>query len=158
MNSSRWYLSRRATKIAAEFGCRPDTLRERLVNALGRRYRKQVASEQLIKAVYGARSKHASHGSLMMIVKGAQSMIAKRKLPYVIKKERNDAGAITLGLYPAAKRLLRKRTTDHGPRANKAPDVPGLPVTQQRRSLRGKSLSRRSDTIPTHNSGKARIT
>jgi len=64
-------------------------------------------------------------------------MIAKRKLPYVIKKERNDAGAITLGLYPAAKRLLRKRTTDHGPRANKAPDVPGLPVTQQRRSLRG---------------------
>jgi hypothetical protein len=46
---------------AAAFGCRPDTLRERLVNALHRRYRKQVASEQLINAVYGARSKHASH-------------------------------------------------------------------------------------------------
>ena len=61
MNSSRWYLSRRATKIAAEFGCRPDTLRERLVNALQRRYRKQVTSKQLIKAVYGAHSKHASH-------------------------------------------------------------------------------------------------
>ena len=52
-----------ATKIAAAFGCRPDTLRERLVNALHRRYRKQVASEQLINAVYGARSKHASHSS-----------------------------------------------------------------------------------------------
>jgi hypothetical protein len=64
-NSSRWYLSRRATKIAAEFGCRTDTLRERLVNALQRRYRKQVASGQLIKAVYGARSKHASHSSLV---------------------------------------------------------------------------------------------
>ena len=38
------------------------------------------------------------------IVKGAQGMIAKRKLPYVIKKERNGAGEITLGLYPAAKR------------------------------------------------------
>ena len=93
-----------ATKIAAEFGCRPDTLRERLVNALGRRYRKQVASGQLIKAVYGARSKHASHGSLMMIVKGAQGMIVKRKLRYVIKKARNGAGEITLGLHPAAQR------------------------------------------------------
>jgi hypothetical protein len=29
-------------------------------------------------------------------------MIAKRKLPYAIKKERN--GAITLGLHPATKR------------------------------------------------------
>jgi hypothetical protein len=48
--------------------------------------------------------KHASHGSLMMIVKGAQGMIAKYKLPYVIKKERNGAGEITLGLYPATKR------------------------------------------------------
>jgi hypothetical protein len=58
----------------------------------------------LIKAVYGARAKHASHGALMMIVKGAQGMIAKGKLPYAIKKERNSAGEITLGLYPAAKR------------------------------------------------------
>jgi hypothetical protein len=57
MNSSRWYLSRRATKISAEFGCRTDTLRERLVSALQRRYRKQVASARLIKAVYGARYK-----------------------------------------------------------------------------------------------------
>jgi len=31
----------------------------------------------------------------MMIVKGAQGMIVKRKLPYAIKKERNDAGEIT---------------------------------------------------------------
>ena len=40
----------------------------------------------------------------MMIVQGAQGMIAKHKLPYIIKKERNDTGKITLGLYPAAKR------------------------------------------------------
>ena len=46
-------------------GCRPDTLRERLVNAPGRRYRKQVATAELIKAVYGARSKDASHSSLV---------------------------------------------------------------------------------------------
>jgi hypothetical protein len=39
----------------------------------------------------------------MMIVKGAQGMIAKRRLPYAIKKERNDAGEITLGLHPAAR-------------------------------------------------------
>ena len=79
-------------------------LRERLVNALQRRYRKQVASAELIKAVYGARCKDASHGSLMMIVKGAQGMIVKRRLPYAIKKERNGAGEITLGLHPATKR------------------------------------------------------
>jgi hypothetical protein len=36
-----------------------------LGNALQRRYRKQVASAELIKAVYGARSKHASHSSLV---------------------------------------------------------------------------------------------
>ena len=53
-----------ATKISAEFGCRPDTLPKRLVNALHRRYRKQVASAELIKAVYGAQAKHASHSSL----------------------------------------------------------------------------------------------
>ena len=41
---------------------------------------------------------------LMMIADGAQGMIAKRKLPYVIKKARNGAGEITLGLYPAARR------------------------------------------------------
>src|SRR5215831_4142045 len=68
------------------------------------RVRLQVASAQLIKAVYGARSKHASHGALMMIVKGAQGMIAKHRLPYIIKKERNGAGEITLGLHPSAKR------------------------------------------------------
>ena len=49
-------------------------------------------------------SRHASHGSLMMIVKGAHGMIVKGKLPYVIKKERNDAGEITLGLHPTVKR------------------------------------------------------
>src|SRR5215475_1253487 len=52
-NSSRGYLSRRATKISAEFGCRPDTVRERRVYAL------------LIKAVHGAQTRHASHLSLV---------------------------------------------------------------------------------------------
>ena len=79
-----------AFKISEEFGCRPNTLRERLVNALGRRYRKQVASAELVKIVYGSEVKDTSHGSLMMIVKGAQGMIRKRKLRYVIKKERNE--------------------------------------------------------------------
>ena len=40
----------------------------------------------------------------MMIANGAQGMIAKHKLPYAIKKERYDAGEITLGLHPAARR------------------------------------------------------
>jgi len=31
-------------------------------------------------------------------------MIAKRKLRYVIKKARNNAGEITLGLHPVAQR------------------------------------------------------
>jgi hypothetical protein len=40
----------------------------------------------------------------MMITNGAQGMIAKRKLRYVIKKARNNAGEITLGLHPVAQR------------------------------------------------------
>jgi hypothetical protein len=47
--------------------------------------------------------------------KGAQGMIAKHKLPYVIKKARNGAGEITLGLYPVAKRCTLQ--TDDGPRS-----------------------------------------
>src|SRR5262249_51353590 len=43
----------------------PARLRERLVNALHRHYRKQVASAILIKAVSGAQAKHASHSSLV---------------------------------------------------------------------------------------------
>src|SRR5262249_24784094 len=57
-NSSAWYLSGRAMKISAA-----DTLRERLVNALHRRYRSQVTSTELITAVYGPQAKHASHSS-----------------------------------------------------------------------------------------------
>ena len=41
------------------------TLRERLVNALHHRGRRQVASAELIKAVHGAQAKHASHSSLV---------------------------------------------------------------------------------------------
>ena len=87
------------TKISEEFGCRPDTLREKLVDALGRRKGKQTPSAELVKIVYGARSKDASHSSLMMIVKGADAMIAQNKLGYIIKRER-DGKAVTLGLHP----------------------------------------------------------
>jgi len=41
---------------------------------------------------------------MLPVKKGAQGMIVKRKLPYDIKKERNGAGEIALGLHPAAKR------------------------------------------------------
>src|SRR6516225_7281917 len=39
------------------------------------RYRKQVASEQLIKAVHGARSKHASHSSLGRVLINARMRV-----------------------------------------------------------------------------------
>jgi hypothetical protein len=39
----------------------------------------------------------------MMIANDAQGMIVKCKLRYAIKKKRNGT-AVTLGLYPAAKR------------------------------------------------------
>jgi hypothetical protein len=97
------------TKISKEFGCREGTLREKLVDALGRRKGKQVASGELIKMVYGSAAKDASHSSLMMIVKGAGMMIAKNKLSYRLRKERNAAGEITLGLYSATKRTRRAR-------------------------------------------------
>jgi hypothetical protein len=43
-------------------------------------------------------AKDASHGSLMMIVKGMQGMIEKQKLPYVIKRERDGTGLGCSGL------------------------------------------------------------
>ena len=67
------------------------------------RLRKSRRRANLKRGGDAARSKHA-HGALMMIVKGAQGMIVKHKLPYAIKKERDGAGDITLGLHPAARR------------------------------------------------------
>ena len=42
-------------------------------------------------------------------------MIVKRKLPYAIKKARDDAGEITLGLHPGREALTLQ--TDDGPRS-----------------------------------------
>jgi hypothetical protein len=85
------------TKISEQFNCVPGTNREKLLEALHRRVGKQVTSADLQKAVYG-RSKNASHGALMMIVKGLEGMIKKGRLPFQVKKEKID-GAITLGLH-----------------------------------------------------------
>jgi hypothetical protein len=49
----------------------------------------------------------------MMIANGAQGMIVKRRLPYVIKKERNGAGRDHAGAVPGREALTLQ--TDDGP-------------------------------------------
>ena len=79
-------------------------------------------------------------------------MIAKRKLPYAIRKERNDAGRNHAGAAPGRKALTLQTESKRSPGRAGAFSNPG-------EGLEGHhlSLSRRSDTIPAHKSGKARI-
>lgn len=85
-------------KLAAEFGARVGSFREKLIIALDESYRKLVPIAELLKAVYGSKN-NENTGALTMVIKGAQTMIEKNKLPYVLKKEKNE-GEISFGLWP----------------------------------------------------------
>lgn len=87
-----------ANKLAAEFGARVGSFREKLIIALDESYRKLVPVEDLLKAVYGSKN-NENTGALTMVIKGAQTMIEKNKLPYTLKKEKNE-GEISFGLWP----------------------------------------------------------
>jgi hypothetical protein len=87
-------------KIAAQFGARVGTVREKLLIALHDNYRKMVPVSTLIKAAYG-KSDPEYQGALMMSLKGAQKTIEENKLPFEIKKGKTEEKEITIGLYPA---------------------------------------------------------
>lgn len=84
-------------KRAAEFGARVGSYREKLIIALDASFKKMVPTEELLKAVYGSKNTENT-GALTMVLKGAQTMIEKNKLPYLLKKEKNE-GAISHGLF-----------------------------------------------------------
>lgn len=86
-------------KRAAEFGCRVGSFREKLIIALDEHFEKMVSTDDLLKAVYGSKN-NENTGALTMVLKGAQAMIEKNKLPYILKKEKDDAGKISHGLFP----------------------------------------------------------
>jgi hypothetical protein len=88
-----------ANKLAAEFGARVNTNRERLIIALDEHYRKMVSELDLLKAVYGSKNTENS-GALGMVFKGMKTMIEKNKLPYVLKEEKNEAKEKSFGLFP----------------------------------------------------------
>ena len=88
-----------ANKLAAEFGARVGSFREKLLIALDDHYKKMVPELDLLKAVYGSKNTENS-GALTMVIKGAQTMIEKNKLPYNLKKEKNEDKEVSFGLFP----------------------------------------------------------
>lgn len=88
-----------ANKRAAEFGCRVGSFREKLIIALDESYKKLIPELDLLKAVYGSKNTENA-GALTMVVKGANIMIEKNNLPYILKKEKNEAKEISYGLFP----------------------------------------------------------
>ncbi len=86
-------------KLAAEFGARVGSFREKLIIAFDESYRKLIKVEDLLKAVYGSKN-NENTGALTMVIKGAQTMIEKNKLPYELKKEKNEAKELSFGLWP----------------------------------------------------------
>ena len=89
-----------ANKLAAEFKARVGSFREKLIIAFDENYRKFVAVPDLLKAVYGSKNLENT-GALTMVVKGAETMITKSKLPYELKKDKNkDTKEISFGLWP----------------------------------------------------------
>ena len=90
-----------SNKRAAEFGARVGSFREKLIIALDENFKKMIPELDLLKAVYGSKNTENA-GALTMVLKGAQIMIDKNKLPYILKKEKNEAKEISHGLYPKA--------------------------------------------------------
>lgn len=88
-----------ANKRAAEFGARVGSFREKLLIALDEHFKKMVSELDLLKAVYGSKNTENA-GALTMVIKGAQIMIEKNKLPYILKKEKNEAKETSHGLFP----------------------------------------------------------
>lgn len=88
-----------SNKLAFEFGARLGTKRERLLIELHKNYRKQVPIKVLLKATYN-RVNDEDKGALAMIIRGATVTIKKNRLPYQIKKEKNEAKETTIGLHP----------------------------------------------------------
>ncbi|HEX2614984.1 MAG TPA: hypothetical protein VHL10_05785 [Nitrososphaera sp.] len=89
-----------ANKLAAEFGARVGSFREKLLIAFDENYRKLVKTEDLLKAVYGSKN-NENTGALTMVIKGAQTTIEKNKLAYELRKEKSE-GVISYGLWPKA--------------------------------------------------------
>jgi hypothetical protein len=88
-----------ANKLAAEFGARPGSFREKLLIALDDHYGKSVALPVLLKAVYGSQNTE-NVGALGMVIKGALKTIEKNSLPYLLVKEKNAAKEVTYCLCP----------------------------------------------------------
>lgn len=88
-----------ANKRAAEFSARVGSFREKLLIALDESFKKMIPELELLKAVYGSKNTENA-GALTMVIKGAQTTIEKNKLPYALKKEKNEAKEISYGLFP----------------------------------------------------------
>lgn len=87
-------------KLAAEFKARIGSFREKLLIALDNSFGKQVPVAELLKEVYG--SKNVDNvGALGMVIKGAMATIKKNKLPYELKKEKNEAKEVSYGMHNA---------------------------------------------------------
>ena len=87
-------------KLVEQFEAREGTHREKLLAAFDANFGKQLTVNALLKSVYGSANIERK-GALMMCLKGAAGTIKKNKLPYQIKKEKNEAKELTIGLHPA---------------------------------------------------------
>jgi hypothetical protein len=83
------------TGIAAEFGFRDGSSREKLLLSLWESNGKQVPLTTLAKAVIGTSS---STDELLSVSKGLPWRIKESRLPYEFRKETVD-GKVTLGLH-----------------------------------------------------------
>lgn len=103
-NGSAKHASAEKTKksggLVEQFEARPGTVRQKLLSAFDSHLGKQLTVNALLKSVYGS-ANIENKGALMMSLKGAAGTIKKNKLPYQIKKEKNDAKELTIGLHPS---------------------------------------------------------
>lgn len=84
--------------IFAVFKTHIGKFRGKLLNELYKKRGTQVALIKLIMAVYGS-CNNGRRGALLMVMKGLEGSIKKKRLPYRIEKQKTDAGVISYGLY-----------------------------------------------------------
>jgi len=90
----------RRSKIAQQFNCVRGkvTFREKLLEHFWAHRDRQVTKRDLIKAVYGNNS--AGKSKIDMVRAGLEATIVKNKLPYQIKKEKNEkTKELSFGFY-----------------------------------------------------------
>ena len=93
--------------LTEQFGCGAETNRAKLLNILGKNIGAQVPMAKMSKSLYG--DAKAPRGPLRKVIGSLDGIIKTKRLPFVLKKTRED-GETFYGLHAKATRSRAKKS------------------------------------------------